>query len=439
MGLFCSRRSYCVGILIHHKSQPMNFFKRLMYVSYLLAVPVVCCFSQQPDNDFVKRSFDAARPLYRNLLQKTSGSFALYPHSLYAPDSIKYYGIDEWTGGFWPGILWYMFGYTKDTSWKQAATAWTGSLEANQFNTNHHDIGFMMYCSYGNAIRFEHNAAYKKILVQSAESLTKRYSPVVGCIQSWNKRKSKGDINTWEYPVIMDNMMNLELLFYASRASNDPKYRQIAVSHAEKTMLNHLRKDFSSYHVVNYDPKTGAVLHKQTLQGFSDESTWARGQAWGIYGFTMCYRETGDKRFLNTAIGMADFFLQHKNLPKDKIPYWDFNAGEAGFTPDWEFDPARFTETPRDASAAAIASSALIELSTFVSGKRSRRYYDAAVAILRSLAGDEYLNRGAPNPYFLLKHSTGNLPSNREIDVPLIYADYYFLEALLRYERSKKK
>lgn len=416
----------------------MNFCKRSMYLLYLLAVPVISCFSQQPDNHFVKRSFDAAQPLYRNLLQKTSGNFALYPHSLYAPDSIKYYDINEWTGGFWPGILWYMFEYTKDTSWKHAATAWTGSLEANQFNTNHHDIGFMMYCSYGNAIRFQHNAAYQKVLLQSAESLTKRYSPVVGCIQSWNKRKSKGDINTWEYPVIMDNMMNLELLFYASRVSRDPKYRQIAVSHAEKTMQHHLRNDFSSYHVVNYDPKTGAVLHKQTLQGFSDASTWARGQAWGIYGFTMSYRETGDKRFLSTATGMADLFLQHKNLPKDKIPYWDFNAGEPGFTPDWEFDPARFTETPRDASAAAIASSALLELSTFVSGKKSRRYYDAVVAILRSLGSDEYLNRGAANPYFLLKHSTGNLPGNREIDVPLIYADYYFLEALLRYERSKK-
>jgi unsaturated chondroitin disaccharide hydrolase len=426
-------------MLIHHKSQPMNFFKRLICLLFLPAVPVVSCFSQQPDNNFVKRSFDAAQPLYRNLLQKTSGNFALYPHSLYGTDSIKYYDIGEWTGGFWPGILWYMFEYTKDTSWKHAATAWTESLEANQFNTAHHDIGFMMYCSYGNAIRFQHNAAYRKILLQSAESLAKRYSPVVGCIQSWNKRKSKGDINTWEYPVIMDNMMNLELLFYASRVSNDPKYRQIAVSHAEKTMQHHLRKDHSSYHVINYDPKTGAVLHKQTLQGFSDASTWARGQAWGIYGFTMAYRETGDKRFLNTATGMADLFLQHKNLPKDKIPYWDFNAGEPGFIPDWEFDPARFTETPRDASAAAIASSALMELSTFVSGKKSRRYYDAAVAILRSLASDEYLNRGAANPYFLLKHSTGNLPSNREIDVPLIYADYYFLEALLRYERSKKK
>lgn len=416
----------------------MRFITRTLWLFCLLSAPAIC-FSQKTGNDFVKRSFSTATPLYTNLLQKTAGNYTRYPHSMFGNDTIKYFGIDEWTGGFWPGILWYMFEYTKDTSWQRAATAWTESLEKNQFNTAHHDIGFMMYCSYGNALRFQNNPAYEKILLQSAESLTKRYSPVVGCIQSWNKRKSKGDINTWEYPVIMDNMMNLELLFYASRVSKDPKYRQIAISHAEKTMQHHLRKDFSSYHVVNYDPKTGAVLHQQTLQGFSDGSTWARGQAWGIYGFTMSYRETGDQRFLKTAMGMADFFLQHKNLPKDKVPYWDFNVGEPGFTPDWTFDANRFKETPRDASAAAIVSSALFELSTHVKGKKAKQYYSAAVAIVQSLSSDAYLNTAQTNPYFLLQHSTGNLPSNREIDVPLIYADYYFLEALLRYERSKKK
>ncbi|TWI85839.1 glycosyl hydrolase family 88 [Lacibacter cauensis] len=416
----------------------MTFIRRFFLVFFLFTVATQN-LSAQKQQDFVKRSFSTAAPLYTNLLQKTAGNYTRYPHSMFGNDTIKYFGIDEWTGGFWPGILWYMFEYTKDTSWQRAATVWTESLEKNQFNTAHHDIGFMMYCSYGNALRFQNNPAYEKILLQSAESLTKRYSPVVGCIQSWNKRKSKGDINTWEYPVIMDNMMNLELLFYASRVSKDPKYKQIAISHAEKTMQYHLRKDFSSYHVVNYDPKTGAVLHQQTLQGFSDGSTWARGQAWGIYGFTMSYRETGDQRFLKTAMGMADFFLQHKNLPKDKVPYWDFNVGEPGFTPDWTFDANRFKETPRDASAAAIVSSALFELSTHVKGKKAKQYYSAAVAIVQSLSSDAYLNTAQTNPYFLLQHSTGNLPSNREIDVPLIYADYYFLEALLRYERSKKK
>lgn len=389
------------------------------------------------DDGFVQKSFNTAAPLYSNLLKTTEGNFTNYPHSFLENGKIKYYKIDEWTGGFWPGILWYMYEYTKDAKWKKAATEWTNSLESNQYNTKHHDIGFMMFCSYGNALKFDNNPKYQEILVQSAKSLMKRYSPIVGSIQSWNTRKSKGDINLWEYPVIMDNMMNLELLFYASKITKDPVYKNIAIKHATKTMQNHLRPDNSSYHVVNYDPDNGQVLQRQTLQGFSDESTWARGQAWGIYGFTTVYRETKDKRFLKTAIKMADYFLDHPNLPKDKIPYWDFNVGEAGYKPDWDFNAHRFKETPRDASAAAITSSALIELSTFLKGKQKQKYYNAALAMMKSLSSDTYLNTDNENPYFLLKHSTGNLPSNREIDVPLIYADYYFLEALTRYEKTK--
>jgi unsaturated chondroitin disaccharide hydrolase len=412
--------------------------KIISYFFLFITVTAGSAFAQEQDG-FVQRSFKAAEPLYANLLKTTEGNFKDYPHSLYEDGSIKYLQIDEWTGGFWPGSLWYMFEYTKDQKWKDAALQWTHSLESNQYNINHHDIGFMMYCSYGNALKFVDNPKYQDILVQSAKSLTKRYSPIVGSIQSWNTRKSKGDINLWEYPVIMDNMMNLELLFYASKVTKDPFYKEVAINHAVKTMENHLKKDNSSYHVVNYDPRTGKVLHKQTLQGFSDESTWARGQAWGIYGFTTVYRETKDKRFLNAAINMADFFLNHPNLPKDKIPYWDFNVGQAGFKPDWDFDPNRFKETPRDASAAAITSSALLELSAFLDGKQKEKYFNAAVAMLKSLSSDAYLNTDNNNPYFLLKHSTGNLPSNREIDVPLIYADYYFLEGLIRYQKMIKE
>ena len=413
--------------------------KRMNRILFLwMALLLFCGSSMAQQSNFVDKSFKTAAPLYNNLLAKTKGNFVDYPHSLYPDGSIKYLQIDEWTGGFWPGALWYMYEYTKDNKWKDAALAWTNSLESNQYNTAHHDIGFMMYCSYGNALRFVDDKKYPPILLQSAKSLTQRYSPVVGSIQSWNKRKSKGDINTWEYPVIMDNMMNLELLFYASKISGDDSYRKIAIKHAEQTMKNHLRDDYSSYHVVNYDPKTGKVLHRQTLQGFSDNSTWARGQAWGIYGFTVVYRETKDARFLETATKMADFFLDHPNLPKDKIPYWDFNVGQPGYKPDWNFDPNKYPEIPRDASAAAIASSGLLELSTLVKGEKSKKYYNAAVAMLKSLSSDAYLNTDHQNPYFLLKHSTGNFPSDREIDVPLIYADYYFLEALLRYQKMKK-
>ncbi|TKB99683.1 glycoside hydrolase family 88 protein [Pedobacter cryotolerans] len=409
-------------------------------IKLVLALVIFISFTalKTKDDDFVKRSFDAATPLYTSLLNLTGDNFKNYPHSFLPNGTVKYYQIDEWTGGFWPGSLWYIYEFTREEKWKIAALKWTNSLESNQFNDKHHDIGFMMYCSYGNALRFDNNPKYQQILVQSAKTLTKRYSPIVGSIQSWNQRKSKGDINTWEYPVIMDNMMNLELLFYASKVTKDDTYKNIAIKHAEQTMKNHLRTDYGSYHVINYDPKTGKVLHKQTLQGFSDESNWARGQAWGIYGFTTTYRETKDKRFLKTAVKMADFFLDHPNLPADGIPYWDFNVGQAGYKPDWNFDPNRFKTTPRDASAAAIASSAMLELSTFLNGKQKEKYYNAAVKMLKSLSTDQYLNTDKANPYFLLKHSTGNLPSGREIDVPLIYADYYFLEGLLRYQKLKK-
>jgi uncharacterized protein YyaL (SSP411 family) len=237
----------------------------------------------------------------------------------------------------------------------------------------------------------------------------------------------------------MDNMMNLELLFYATKVTGDTIYKHIAIKHAEQTMKNHIRADYSSYHVVNYDPQTGKVLHQQTLQGFSDNSTWARGQAWGIHGFTTTYRETKDERFLKTAIGLADFFIKHPNLPKDKIPYWDFNVGQPGYKPDWNFNPQQYQPTPRDASAAAITSSALLELSTYVKGAKAKLYRNTAIQMLKSLSTDAYLNTDQANPYFLLKHSTGNLPSNNEVNVPLIYADYYFLEALLRYQKLTAK
>lgn len=419
--------------------------KGLALGAFLILVTIAC--TEKPTSEdsaahdrlaFVAQSFEAAKPLYRNLLAETMGNFTDYPHAVNPDGSIKYLQIDEWTGGFWPGILWYMYEYTEDPDWKTAALEWTHSLESNQFNTSHHDIGFMMFCSYGNALRFdETNETYRQILITSANSLLKRYSPVVKSIQSWNQRKSKGDINTWEFPVIMDNMMNLELLFYATAVTGDSSYYEVAIQHAQQTMKHHIREDFSTYHVVNYDPQSGNMLHQQTLQGFSDNSTWARGQAWGIYGFTSMYRFTNDPQYLKTAVGLADFFLDHPNLPEDMVPVWDFNVGEAGFKPDWNFDPAKYEQQPRDASAAAITASALVELAGYVGTAQQQKYLNAAEKMLQSLSSDTYLNAGDANKYFLLKHSTGNLPSGNEVDVPLIYADYYFLEGLLRYKRIR--
>lgn len=382
----------------------------------------------------VKNNFELAEKQYRNMLDKAM-DINCFPRTV-KQGRLWCVSAEDWTSGFWPGALWYLYEYTKNNSWKDEAMKWTDSLKDIQYFVGHHDVGFMMYCSYGNGFRLTANPEYVPILVQSARSLCKRYSYNVGCIQSWDARMSVGGKNNWKFPVIIDNMMNLELLFWATQATNDSVYWNIAVSHAEKTMKNQIRPDFSCYHVVNYDPDTGDVLHRQTAQGFADNSTWARGQAWGVYSFTMVYRYTKDERFLRTAINMADFFLNHKNLPDDGIPYWDFNVGEEGFNPDFKYNPFDYRRIPRDVSAACVVASALFELCGYVSKIDHKRiYYDAAIKILNNLSTDCYRAKENENHNFILKHSVGNFPGNNEVDVPLIYADYYFLEALVRYNK----
>ena len=402
-----------------------------------LAIIILAFFSigwEAKSQDIVKKNFELAEIQYQAMLKKAM-DITCFPRTV-KQDKLWCVPAEDWTSGFWPGILWYMYEYTKNNRWKDEAMKWTHSLKDIQFFVGHHDVGFMMYCSYGNGFRLTANPKYIPILVQSAKSLCKRYSYNVGCIQSWNARKSIGRKNTWEYPVIIDNMMNLELLFWATQATNDSVYWDIAVSHAEKTMKNQIRSDFSSYHVVNYAPDTGEILHRQTAQGYADSSTWARGQAWGIYSFTMVYRYTKDERFLQTAINMADFF---KNLPNDCIPYWDFNAGEKGFNPDFEYVSSDYKVIPRDVSAACIVASALFELCGYVSDiNKKQTYYDMGIRILNNLSNNYYRAKEKENHGFLLKHSVGNLPGNNEVDVPLIYADYYFLEALIRYSKFRK-
>ena len=318
----------------------------------------------------------------------------------------------DWTSGFFPGMLWYMYELTKDPKWLEEAKLFTANIEKQQFTTTTHDLGFILYCSYGNGYRLTGDTSYRPIIIQSAKSLSKRFSPVTGVIRSWDHHADQ-----WKFPVIIDNMMNLELLFEATKLTGDSSYYKIAVSHANTTLKNHFRKDFSSYHVVDYDPANGAVKAKATAQGYADESSWARGQAWALYGFTMCYRETKDKAYLIQADHIADYiFHQAQNLPADKIPYWDFN------------DP-KIPASPRDASAAAIMASGLFELSQYSS--KGKAYRKTAEQLLSTLSKD-YTSKPGTNYGFLLKHSTGNKPSNSEIDVPIIYADYYYLEALLR-------
>ncbi len=291
-------------------------------------------------------------------------------------------------------------------------------IEQEKNNKGTHDLGFMMYCSFGNAYRLLKDPAYKEVLLTSARSLSTRFNPTVGCIKSW-------DHGAFTFPVIIDNMMNLELLTWASRTSGDPSFAKIANTHANTTIKNHFRDDYSSYHVVDYDPVTGAVLQKKTHQGAADSSAWSRGQVWGLYGYTMMYRETKNKVYLNQAKHIADFILNNPQLPADMIPYWDFDA-------------PGIPNVPRDASAGAIAASALLELSRYAGGKDAARYWTAAEKMLTSLTSPAYLAKEGENNNFILMHSVGSLPHNSEVDVPLSYADYYFVEALLRYKQWGK-
>ena len=396
----------------------------------------ICSFGQNDNTLNENRSnvFSTAVQQYNTLLDSANVQMK-YPRSS-KNGYLTYVTIEEWTGGFWPGALWYVYEFTQDPKWKDAATKWTESLESNQFNTKHHDIGFMMYNSYGNAYRLTKNEKYKAILVQSAKSLCKRYNDKVGAIKSWNDKPSLDGKDTMRYPVIIDNMMNLELLFFASKITGDTTYKHIAIKHAEKTMQNHLRPDFSSYHVINYDTITGKALQKETNQGFAHNSTWTRGQAWGVYGFTMTYRETGDKRFLNTAIKMADFFINNKNLSSDKIPNWDFNVNQVGYNPPVTAQAINLTYIPKDASAAAILASALLELSSYA-GTKGATYKLVANQILTSLSSNNYLATPGTNNGFVLMHCSGNANRLSEVDKPIMYGDYYFLEALLREKGAK--
>jgi len=285
-------------------------------------------------------------------------------------------------------------------------------MEQEKYDTGSQDVGFKIYCSFGNGYRITGNESYPAIMLQAAQSLATRFNPTVGCIKSWNSG-SRG-----QYPVIIDNMMNLELLFWASKNGGESSLYDIAVTHAVKTIENHVREDGSTYHVVDFDPSTGEVISRKTVQGYSDESTWARGQAWGLYGFTMAFRETDSTLFLTTAEKIADYFVDH--LPEDDVPYWDFDA-------------PNIPNEEKDASAAAIAASGLLELSVLVSEPEKKiKYQNAASDILESLCSVNYLAEGT-NSSGILLHGVGNNNSGSEVDVSLIYADHYFIEALIRY------
>ncbi|MVN20257.1 glycoside hydrolase family 88 protein [Mucilaginibacter arboris] len=366
----------------------------------------------------INQNFKDADAQYKVLMQELPPD--QFPKT-YHPntDKLETSGSGWWCSGFYPGTLLYLYQQTKDQALLTEANRMLNILQKEQYNKTTHDLGFMMYCSFGNAEKIEPKPEYKQILINSAKSLSTRFDPKVGCIKSWDSNKP-------EYLVIIDNMMNLELLFWATKATGDSSFYKIAVTHANTTMKNHFRADYSSYHVVNYNPETGAVQQKRTAQGYADESAWARGQAWGLYGYTVMYRETHDKKYLDQAKHIASFILQNPNLPKDKIPYWDYNA------PD-------IPNALRDASAASVMASAFLELCRYADAKDNQLYFNTAQTMLQTLSSPAYKAKAGTNGGFILEHSVGNMPQKTEIDVPLTYADYYFVEAMIRYKNLNKK
>jgi len=349
---------------------------------------------------------------YRTMMENLPDG--VQPNSINKNGELKTVKPTSWVAGFYPGTLFYLYRATGDKEIFEEGLKRVKLMEDQQYLTKHHDVGFMMYCSYGNLLKIDPQKEYEDILINSAYSLSKRYNDKVKSIRSWGEIDDEDN-----FVVIIDNMMNLELLLWAAKVTGDKQLYEIAVNHANTTMNNHFRPDNSSFHVVEYNPATGEILKKRTAQGFADESAWARGQAWGLYGFTMMYRETNDEKYLNMADNIASFIINHPNLPEDKVPYWDFN------------DP-KIPDTYRDASAGAIIASSLIELSKY-NRKDSDVYLQTALQILKTLSSDEFSSEVGENKGFLLTHSVANLNRNADVDVPLPYADYYYVEALHRY------
>src|SRR6218665_2414131 len=388
------------------------------------------------ESAFVRRNLEFAGRQINHMLKEVDGDSS-FPRTTDAGGKLVSTNMYDWTPGFFPGSLWYSYEFSRDSAMKRKAVQWTEKLEPLKDFTEHHDLGFMMYCSFGNAYRLTGKEQYKDYLVQAARSLSTRFDQTVGCIKSWNTFRSWHGKETYYFPVIIDNMMNLELLFFATKVTGDSSYYRTAVTHANTTLKNQFRKNYSSYHVICYDTATGKVVAKETAQGYADNSTWARGQAWAIYGYTMTYRETKDPKYLKAAIGMANWYLNNKKLPADLVTYWDFHIKDKGYKPGVNSYANQSALDYRDASAAAITASGLLELSTYA-GKSGKTYKDAAIKMLHSLAGPEYRASEGENGNFLLKHSVGSIPHQTEIDVPLVYADYYFLEALHRYDQLLK-
>ena len=393
-----------------------------------LAVVVgFCTCAHQPSGTLdVNKALDyCAKQTQRTLTELKTDSgidYTMMPRNIMADEqhwNCRKATKEEWCAGFWPGVLWYDYEYTKDKQVLEEAENFTHSLKfLSHIPAYDHDLGFLVFCSYGNGYRLTKNPAYKQVILDTADTLATLFNPIVGTILSWPREVEP---RNWPHNTIMDNMINLEMLFWAAKNGGNPYLYDIAVSHADKTMKSQFRPDYTSYHVAVYDTITGNLIKGVTHQGYADSTMWARGQAWAIYGYTVVYRETKDPKYLDFVQKVTDVYLDR--LPEDKVPYWDFD------------DPS-IPDAPRDASAGAVVASALLELSTYLPNGTGKRYKDAAIEMLTSLSSDSYQS-GESKPSFLL-HSVGHWPNHSEIDASIIYADYYYIEALLRLKRLQE-
>ena len=372
-------------------------------------------FAQEPMGEVIERGLSMARSQSLIMAHTLEDQPGVFPRS-YENGKLVTSDYRWWCSGFYPGVLWQLYGDNADPTLRHYAELFTDRVEPVKEMTDTHDLGFMLYCSFGQGYHLTNNPRYLDIIAEGTQNLLTRYNDQLGVIKSWNPSKK------WKYPVIIDNMMNLEMLCFMTREMNDRRYVRVAERHADTTMKNHFREDYSTYHVVSYDPKTGEPHARQTAQGYADGSAWARGQAWGLYGYTMMYRETLQPRYLEQARHIAQFLVNHPRLPEDGIPYWDYDA------PD-------IPNAPRDASAGAVMASALIELSQLDPSADAARWLQMAEKQLRSLSSPAYLAQKGELGGFILKHSVGSLPGKSEVDVPLTYADYYYVEALLRMKK----
>ena len=386
-----------------------------------------CTCGHQPSGTLdVNKALDyCAKQTQRTLTELKTDSgidYTMMPRNIMADEqhwNCRKATKEEWCAGFWPGVLWYDYEYTKDKQVLEEAENFTHSLKfLSHIPAYDHDLGFLVFCSYGNGYRLTKNPAYKQVILDTADTLATLFNPIVGTILSWPREVEP---RNWPHNTIMDNMINLEMLFWAAKNGGNPYLYDIAVSHADKTMKSQFRPDYTSYHVAVYDTITGNLIKGVTHQGYADSTMWARGQAWAIYGYTVVYRETKDPKYLDFVQKVTDVYLDR--LPEDKVPYWDFD------------DPS-IPNAPRDASAGAVVASALLELSTYLPNGTGKRYKDAAIEMLTSLSSDSYQS-GESKPSFLL-HSVGHWPNHSEIDASIIYADYYYIEALLRLKRLQE-